>query len=104
SPRDVSRGGVLGAFSLTGGLLLPALVTAATILLWAAALLPDFLTALLFFTAAMVLHLAPADAVFSGFQSPAFWLVLSGFVLGVAIRKVGLAERGEVAGRWRRRE
>ncbi|MGL4287006.1 MAG: SLC13 family permease [Phreatobacter sp.] len=84
----------MGAFSLTGGLLLPALVTAATILLWAAALLPEFLTALLFFTAAMVLHLAPADAVFSGFQSPAFWLVLSGFVLGVAIRKVGLAERG----------
>ncbi|MBP2168870.1 anion transporter [Erwinia toletana] len=72
---------------------LTALVVAMTILLWATALLPEFITALLFFAAAMLLHIAPAATVFSGFASSAFWLVLSGFVLGLAIRKVGLADR-----------
>ncbi|RVU17757.1 SLC13 family permease [Methylobacterium oryzihabitans] len=77
----------------TGGLALPALVAAATIGLWAFALLPEFLVALLFFSAATILRLAAPDVVFSGFASSAFWLVLSGFVLGGAIRKVGLADR-----------
>ena len=45
------------------------------------------------FAAAMLLSIAPASSVFSGFASSAFWLVLSGFVLGAAIRKVGLAQR-----------
>ncbi|MFS2221607.1 SLC13 family permease [Pantoea sp. B65] len=72
---------------------LTASVVAITILLWATALLPEFITALLFFAAAMLLHIAPAATVFSGFSSSAFWLVLSGFVLGLAIRKVGLADR-----------
>ncbi|WP_158811140.1 SLC13 family permease [Beijerinckia sp. L45] len=79
--------------SVSSGLLLPAAVTAATILLWATALLPEYLVALLFFAAAMVLRLASAETVFAGFASPAFWLILSGFVLGIAIRKVGLADR-----------
>ncbi len=79
--------------ALSGHLLLPAVLIAATILLWATAWLPEYLTALMFFTVAMVLHVAPADAVFAGFLSSAFWLVLSGFVLGAAIRKVGLADR-----------
>ncbi|MDI6936670.1 SLC13 family permease, partial [Serratia sp. Se-PFBMAAmG] len=35
----------------------------------------------------------PTSTIFSGFASSAFWLVLSGFVLGAAIRKVGLAQR-----------
>lgn len=72
---------------------LTALVVAITILLWASARLPEYVTALLFFAAAMLLQLAPASIVFSGFASSAFWLVLSGFVLGAAIRKVGLAQR-----------
>ncbi|BCI70121.1 citrate transporter [Sphingomonas paucimobilis] len=82
--------GLLGAWS---ELAAPALLTIATIGLWANARLPEYLTALLFFAAAMVLAIAPAEVVFSGFLSAAFWLVLSGFVLGVAIRKVGLADR-----------
>lgn len=72
---------------------LTALVIGVTIVLWATARLPEYLTALLFFAAAMLLKLAPASTVFSGFASSAFWLVLSGFVLGTAIRKVGLAKR-----------
>jgi di/tricarboxylate transporter len=68
-------------------------VVAATITLWATASLAEYLVALLFFVAALCLRLAPAEIVLSGFSSAAFWLVLSGFVLGVAIRKVGLADR-----------
>ena len=69
------------------------LVIACTILLWASARLPEYLTALLFFAAATLLNIAPTSTIFSGFASSAFWLVLSGFVLGAAIRKVGLAQR-----------
>ncbi|OXS28769.1 MAG: citrate transporter [Desulfovibrio sp. MES5] len=68
-------------------------IVTATIGLWATARLPEYLVALLFFATVSVLHLAPPDVLFSGFSSAAFWLVLSGFVLGVAIRKVGLADR-----------
>ncbi len=79
--------------TMAGGLGLPALLAAATIGLWAFALLPEFLTALLFFAAATTLRLVPSEVIFSGFASSAFWLVLSGFVIGTAIRKVGLADR-----------
>ncbi|WP_336221181.1 SLC13 family permease [Citrobacter amalonaticus] len=78
---------------LTHPLFLPSLVVGITILLWATSLLPEFITALLFFTVAMVAKIAPADVIFGGFASSAFWLVFSGFVLGVAIRKTGLADR-----------
>lgn len=64
--------------------------------------------ALLLCAAATVLHAAPSELVFSGFASPAFWLVLSGLVLGAAIRKVGLADRAarllesHLSGSWTR--
>jgi len=78
-------------------LLLPAALVAVTIALWATARLPEYLTALLFFAGATILAIAPSGVIFSGFASAAFWLILSGFVLGAAIRKVGLADR---AARW----
>ncbi len=78
-------------------LLLPSLVVGLTILLWATALLPEFITALLFFTVAMAAKIAPPEVIFGGFASSAFWLVFSGFVLGVAIRKTGLADRVAMA-------
>jgi di/tricarboxylate transporter len=71
----------------------PGWFAAIAILLWATSALPEYLTALLFFAAVAVFRSAPADVLFSGFQSEAFWLVLGGFVLGAAIRKVGLADR-----------
>jgi len=78
----------------------PGWFAAIAILLWATSALPEYLTALLFFAAISVFHAAPADVLFSGFQSDAFWLVLGGFVLGTAIGKVGLADRiaGMLAG------
>lgn len=78
---------------LTHPLFIPSLVIGITILLWATSLLPEFITALLFFAVAMVAKIAPADVIFGGFASSAFWLVFSGFVLGIAIRKTGLADR-----------
>ena len=78
---------------LSHPLLLPSLIVGVTIVLWATSLLPEFITALLFFTAAMAARIAPPEAIFGGFASSAFWLVFSGFVLGVAIRKTGLADR-----------
>ncbi len=74
-------------------ILLAAALTALTVGLWATGLLPEYLTALIFFALAMMLGAAPAATVFAGFASSAFWLVLSGFVLGIAIRKTGLADR-----------
>ena len=74
-------------------LLLPSLIVGVTIVLWATSLLPEFITALLFFTAAMTAKIAPPETIFGGFASSAFWLVFSGFVLGGAIRKTGLADR-----------
>ncbi|AHG21717.2 citrate transporter [Chania multitudinisentens RB-25] len=70
-----------------------ALITLVVIALWATSRLPEYLVALLFFATVMILQLAPAGVVFSGFASSAFWLVLSGFVLGAAIRATGLADR-----------
>jgi len=81
------------SFWATHPLVLPSLIVGVTILLWATSLLPEFITALLFFAAAMVAKIAPAEVIFGGFASSAFWLVFSGFVLGVAIRKTGLADR-----------
>ena len=72
--------------------------------LWATGLLPEYLTALIFFTGAMILALVPPHVVFSGFTSRAFWLVLGGLVLGVGIQVTGLGSRlaARVAGRLNR--
>jgi di/tricarboxylate transporter len=71
----------------------PGWFAAMAIVLWATNALPEYLTALLFFAALTIFRSAPASVVFAGFESAAFWLVLSGFVLGAAIKKVGLADR-----------
>jgi di/tricarboxylate transporter len=70
-----------------------AALIAVTIGLWATARLPEYLTALLFFAAAMMLRVAPASVIFAGFGSAAFWLVISGYIIGVAIARTGLGER-----------
>ncbi|HEY0213762.1 MAG TPA: SLC13 family permease [Paenirhodobacter sp.] len=70
-----------------------AVLVAVTIALWASGKVPEYLTALMFFAAAMIFAVAPAQVIFSGFASAAFWLVLSGYVIGIAIAKTGLAAR-----------
>jgi len=65
----------------------------ATIALLATAVLPEYVTALLFFAVAMLFAIAPADIIFAGFHSTAFWMVFGGLVIGVGVRRTGLAER-----------
>jgi di/tricarboxylate transporter len=61
--------------------------------LWATGLLPEFVTALLFFALATLSGVGSTSGVFSGFGSSAFWLVLSGLIMGAAISKTGLGAR-----------
>lgn len=60
---------------------------------WAAGVLPQHITALLLFLTAVVLGIAPADVVFSGFHASATWLVFGGFIISIAAQKSGLAAR-----------
>lgn len=85
---------------LSHPLFLPSIIVGITILLWATSLLPEFMTALLFFAAAMIAKIAPPEVIFGGFASSAFWLVFSGFVLGSPYAKPGW--RTERPGRSRR--
>lgn len=61
--------------------------------LWATAALPEHLTGLLFLVLCMLLAIAPASVVFSGFTSATLWLVLGGLVIAEAVRATGLGER-----------
>ncbi len=61
--------------------------------LWATGFIAEYLTALIFFTGAMLFKIAPAGVIFSGFSSSAFWLILGGLVLGVGINETGLGRR-----------
>ena len=38
----------------------------------------------------MLVSVAPAEVIFSGFQSKAFWLVFGGLIIGIALKKSGL--------------
>ncbi|BDH44034.1 citrate transporter [Salmonella enterica subsp. enterica serovar Choleraesuis] len=91
---------------LTSALFIPTLIILLTLVLWATSALPEFITALIFFALAAMCKVVPPEVLFSGFASSAFWLVFSGFVLGIAIRKTGLADRvaysisGRLDKRW----
>ncbi len=61
--------------------------------LYATVAIPEHVTALAFFTVAMVFAIAPPAVVFSGFHSTAFWLVFGGLIVGIAIQKTGLGAR-----------
>jgi len=64
-----------------------------TVGLWASGALPEHITGFLFFLLAMVLAVAPAQVVFSGFASATLWLVLGGLILAEAVHRTGLAQR-----------
>ena len=70
-----------------------AVVVCLAIGLWTTGWLPQWLTALVFFSLCMLAKVAPASDVFAGFVSSATWLVLSGAVIGLSIQYTGLGER-----------
>lgn len=92
----LAAGALLAAFPPAGmfaGDAQVAALVAACIILWATGLLPESLTALIFFTAAMLTRAAPPEVVFAGLASSAFWLILSGLVIGAAVKQTGLGDR-----------
>lgn len=70
-----------------------ALLVVFTIGAWAVGLMPEPLVTLVFFLYAVLFHIAPVPVIFSGFASPAWWLVFGGAVIGLAIRDTGLGSR-----------
>lgn len=73
--------------------LMAACLIISALILFATSALPEHITALIFMLAAMLLALAPAEVVFSGFTSTACWLIFSGLIIGIAINETGLAKR-----------
>lgn len=59
---------------------------------YATGLVAEAITSLLFFLAAMLFAVAPAEVVFSGFASNAFWIIFGGLILGMSIRYTGLGQ------------
>lgn len=68
-------------------------LAAAGIALWATGLVAEHITALIFFAVAMVFEVAGARTVFSGFASPALWMLFSGSIIGAAVQQTGLGSR-----------
>ncbi len=68
-------------------------VIALAIGLWSTGVVPPFMGSLIFMFWAMVLGVAPASVVFSGFHAGAMWLVFGGLILGLAVKRAGLDVR-----------
>ncbi len=69
------------------------LLAAVTLFLWATGIVSEIVATLGFFAASAITRIAPPATIFSGFASSAFWLVLSGLVVGVAMTRTGLGAR-----------
>ncbi|MGR3322205.1 MAG: SLC13 family permease, partial [Pseudooceanicola sp.] len=63
---------------------------AMTVLLWLTGSIAQGLTSLVFLTVLAISPVLEPRLVFSGFLSSAMWLVVSGYVIGTAIRRTGL--------------
>lgn len=60
---------------------------------WATETLPDHATAIIMLLLGVLFAAAPLEVVFAGFQSTAFWLVVGGLVIGIAVGNTGLGAR-----------
>jgi len=83
----------LGATALDTVQFRAAALVLVTLGFWALVVLPEFITALIFFLLAMLLHVAPAPFVFAGFSSTAWWLVFGGMIIGAGVERTGLGRR-----------
>ncbi len=70
-----------------------AILVVLTVSAWGLGLFKEPVTSLLFFLAAILWHVAPLGVIFSGLESPAWWLVFGGSITGVAMRTTGLGAR-----------
>ncbi len=60
---------------------------------WATSIWPIGLTAIAFFFFAAMISIQPLNVIFSGFSSPALWLVFGGLAIGASVTHTGLGER-----------
>ncbi|HXP98408.1 MAG TPA: SLC13 family permease [Telmatospirillum sp.] len=68
-------------------------LSVAAIGLWATSAIPEYVTAIAFFTLAMLFKVGAPGVIFGGFESAAWWLIFGGLVMGVAVKSTGLGER-----------
>jgi anion transporter len=61
--------------------------------LWATAIVPSYFGSLIFLFMTVILSVAPAKVVFSGFHAGATWLVFGGLVIGLGVKRSGLDVR-----------
>lgn len=81
-----------GSWGVTPSVGLAAALCFAAIAFWGTGILPEPVTAMGFFLVAMLLEVAPPGVVFAGFSSTAFWLVVGGLIIGVAVKRSGLGD------------
>ncbi len=90
--------GLTLALAPTPAGLSPAILPTAGVLvvcvgLWATAVIPEYLTAVIFCFLAVTVAGAPPDVVFAGFSSTAGWLVFGGLIIAAAVQTTGLGAR-----------
>lgn len=61
--------------------------------LWGTAVIPEYLTAVIFCFLAVTVAGAAPDVVFAGFSSTAGWLVFGGLIIAAAVQATGLGAR-----------
>ncbi len=79
--------------SLSDTLVRASVLVGFTIAAWAFGLFAEPIASLVFFLLAAVFHIAKPGVIFSGFQSTAWWLVLGGYITGIAVDTTGLGRR-----------
>ena len=72
---------------------LSALIVLMAVAVWATALLPVHVSALMLMTAVLAMPNGGPPIAFAGFSTSAFWLVFGGLVIGSAIVRSGLGRR-----------
>ncbi|WP_035239012.1 SLC13 family permease [Desulfobacter vibrioformis] len=82
-----------GPIMLTKTQSMTAALTLVAVVFWITGSIPQHVTALLVFLVTMLFSIVPADIIFSGFFSTAFWLVFAGLVIGIGINGTGLGTR-----------
>ncbi len=65
----------------------------ATVIFWAASIIPEYQTALYFLFICLFFKLADNALIFSGFYSSAFWLVFSGMIMVIAMKQLKLNQK-----------
>jgi di/tricarboxylate transporter len=81
------------SFASAATLTRAAILVVFTIAAWAFGFFAEPIASLVFFLLAVIFHIAAPPVVFSGFASPAWWLVFGGSIIGMAVNMTGLGER-----------